>query len=108
MRQIRTVVTLWRAVAWWRSIRRSAVAADGFHSPGRNRPLTLEYPQHERDGPPFSVRQDEVEALYGPDWGLELLDRRAIPPEHPGYVCGVSRLDTAVYALSRRRGTGRG
>ena len=33
---------------------------------------------------------------------VDLLDRRPIPPEHPGHVGGVSRLDTAVYALCRR------
>ena len=63
--------------------------------------VTLEYPQHERAGPPFSVPEDEVEALFGRDWTIDLLERRPIPPEHPGYVGGVTRLDTAVYALRR-------
>ena len=64
--------------------------------------ITLEYPQDERAGPPFSVEQDEVFALYSGNWGIDLLERRPIPPEHPGYVGGVSLLDTAVYALRRR------
>ena len=64
--------------------------------------ITLEYPQAERDGPPFSVLQDEVLPLYSADWDIELLERRPIPPEHPGYVAGVSQLDTAVYVLRRR------
>ena len=64
--------------------------------------ITLEYPQAERDGPPFSVPGDEVRALYGHDWDIDLLERRPIPPEHPGFVSGVSRLDTAAYALRRR------
>ena len=64
--------------------------------------ITLEYPQAERDGPPFSVPGDEVRALYGCDWDIDLLERRPIPPEHPGFVSGVSRLDTAAYALRRR------
>lgn len=63
--------------------------------------ITLEYPQHERPGPPFSVPEDEVRGLFGRDWAVDLLDRRPIPPDHPGYVGGVSRLDTAVYALRR-------
>lgn len=63
--------------------------------------VTLEYPQEERAGPPFSVPEDEVRALYSRDWQVKLLDRRPIPPEHPGYVGGVSSLDTAVYALRR-------
>jgi len=63
--------------------------------------ITLEYPQDERAGPPFSVPEDEVRALYGGDWDVELRERRPIPRDHAGYVDGVSRLDTAVYGLSR-------
>ena len=63
--------------------------------------VSLEYPQAERAGPPFSVPEDEVHDLFDADWRVELLDRRPIPPEHPGFVAGVSRLDTAVYALRR-------
>lgn len=64
--------------------------------------VTLEYPQAERDGPPFAVAEDEVRALYTPDWDVALVERRPIPADHPGYVSGVSRLDTAVYAMRRR------
>lgn len=64
--------------------------------------ITLEYPQQEREGPPFSVPEDEVHALFAPDWTIDLLERRPVPPEHPGYVGGVTRLDTATYALRRR------
>ena len=63
--------------------------------------VSLEYPQAERAGPPFSVPEDEVRALYGTDWQVDLLERRPIPPDHPGFVAGVSRLDTAVYRLRR-------
>ena len=64
--------------------------------------VTLEYAQHERAGPPFSVPEAEVRTLYWPDWEIDLLDRRPIPAEHPGHIGGVSGLDTAVYALRRR------
>ena len=64
--------------------------------------ITLEYPQAEREGPPFAVPEAEVHVLYGRDWGIELLERRPIPPGHPGFVSGVSRLETAAYALRRR------
>lgn len=64
--------------------------------------VTLEYPQEERAGPPFAVAEHEVRALYARDWAIDLLDRRPIPADHPGYVGGVTRLDTAVYALRRR------
>ena len=64
--------------------------------------VTLEYPQADRDGPPFSVQEDEVQALYAGDWTVDLRERRQILPDHPGYVGGASRLDTAVYGLARR------
>ena len=64
--------------------------------------VTLEYPQHERGGPPFPVGEHEVRALYEHDWQVDLLERRSIAPDHPGFVAGVSRLDTAAYALRRR------
>jgi thiopurine S-methyltransferase len=64
--------------------------------------VSLEYPQSEREGPPFSVAEDEVRARFGRDWAVDLLERRPIPREHPGFVSGVSRLDTAAYALRRR------
>lgn len=63
--------------------------------------VTLEYPQAERDGPPFSVPEAEVHALYGAGWTIDLLERRPIPPGHPGHLASVSRLDTAVFALQR-------
>ena len=64
--------------------------------------VALEYPQAERAGPPFSVPEDEVRALYAADWQVDLLERRPVPPEHPGFVAGVSRLETTAYALRRR------
>ena len=64
--------------------------------------VTLEYPQAERAGPPFSVQEDEVQALYAGDWTVDLRERRPILADHPGYVGGASRLDTAVYGLARR------
>ncbi len=63
--------------------------------------VTLEYPQQEREGPPFSVPEDEVQALYAGNWQVARLERRPIAPEHPGFVAGVSRLDTTVYELRR-------
>lgn len=64
--------------------------------------ITLDYPQHERTGPPFSVADAEVHALYDRDWEVARLERRAIPRDHPGFVAGVSRLHTSAYALRRR------
>jgi thiopurine S-methyltransferase len=65
--------------------------------------ITLEYPQHEKQGPPFSVPEAEVRALYGPDWDVELRERRDILAQQPGFAAeGVSALGTAVYGLRRR------
>lgn len=64
--------------------------------------ITLEYPQAERDGPPFAIGEGEVREQYAPSWQVELLERRPIPAGHPGFVRGVSTLDTAVYGLQRR------
>ena len=65
--------------------------------------ITLEYPQHEKDGPPFSVPESEVRALYSPHWDVRTLERRAILDQQPSFVAeGVTALDTVVYRLDRR------
>ncbi|MEO8998645.1 MAG: thiopurine S-methyltransferase [Rhodanobacter sp.] len=65
--------------------------------------ITLEYPQHEKQGPPFAVAEAEVHELYGRDWRVETLQRRDILAQQPGFVAeGVSILETVVYRLSKR------
>ncbi|WP_119718569.1 thiopurine S-methyltransferase [Cognatilysobacter tabacisoli] len=65
--------------------------------------ITLEYPQHEKNGPPFAVHEDEVRELYGRDWTVELLERRDILAQQPGFVAeGVTALSTAVYRIVRQ------
>jgi thiopurine S-methyltransferase len=65
--------------------------------------ITLEYPQHEKDGPPFSVPEDEVRALYGRDWNVGMLERRDILQMQPKFIEeGVTALHTSVYRLDRR------
>lgn len=65
--------------------------------------ITLEYPQHEKHGPPFAVPEAEVRDLYGRDWELATLERRNILAQEPGFASGgVSALDTVVYQLSRK------
>lgn len=64
--------------------------------------ITLEYPQHEKEGPPFSVPEAEVRELYGRDWGVQTLERRDILGREPGFAAaGVSALETVVYRLLR-------
>ncbi len=65
--------------------------------------ITLEYPPHEKQGPPFAVPEAEVRELYGRDWQVETLERRDILAQQPGFVAeGVSALETVVYRLSRQ------
>lgn len=65
--------------------------------------ITLEYPQHEMDGPPFSVEGGDVAALFGGDWDIELLERRDILASQPAFrEEGVTALHTSVHRLQRR------
>lgn len=65
--------------------------------------ITLEYPPHEKQGPPFTVPEAEVRELYGRDWTVDVLERRAILDQQPQFAAeGVSALDTVVYRLRRR------
>lgn len=65
--------------------------------------VTLEYPQHEKAGPPFSVPADEVHALYDGQWRVDLLEREEILAGQPGFAAeGVTALHTAAWRLERR------
>jgi thiopurine S-methyltransferase len=64
--------------------------------------ITLEYPQAQMDGPPFSVDEAEVRGLFAHDWNIELLERRDILAQEPRFSeDGVTALATAVYRLQR-------
>lgn len=65
--------------------------------------VTLDYPQQEMDGPPFSVDDEEVQALYAGHSTAELIYRRDILDMEPKFQkAGVSRLDALAYRLRRR------
>lgn len=65
--------------------------------------ITLEYPQAEKAGPPFSVAQAEVRTLYARDWDVATLERRDILADQPGFIAdGVSALATVAYRIHRR------
>ncbi|HEY1140396.1 MAG TPA: thiopurine S-methyltransferase [Lysobacter sp.] len=65
--------------------------------------VSLEYPQHEKDGPPFSVVESEVYDLYSRDWDVATLERRAILATQQRFIDeGVTALDTVVFALQRK------
>jgi thiopurine S-methyltransferase len=64
--------------------------------------ITLEYPQHEMQGPPFSVSEDEVRLLFEPAFAVDPLDTLNVLAETPRYRDrGLSRLTERVYALRR-------
>jgi thiopurine S-methyltransferase len=65
--------------------------------------ITLEYPPHEKQGPPFAVDEAEVRDLYDRDWHVEVLERRNILAQQPAFAEeGVTALETVVYRLIRR------
>lgn len=62
--------------------------------------VTVEYPQHELDGPPFAVDQAEVMELYAPAWQPRLLARHDILPDSKRFrERGVTRMHEAIYHL---------
>lgn len=64
--------------------------------------ITLDYAQAEMEGPPFSVREEEVAALYADNWQTTRLDRRDILADDPKFAeSGVSALHTDVWRLQR-------
>ena len=64
--------------------------------------ITLEYPQDEKEGPPFSVTESEVHARFGSRWNVDLLERRDILATQQNFIDeGVTALDTCVYRLQR-------
>lgn len=65
--------------------------------------VTLEYPPHEKQGPPFPVPETEVRELYGRDWTVTTLERADVLAQQPGFAAeGVSALETVAYRLARR------
>ena len=67
--------------------------------------VTMEYPQTEMDGPPFSVEESEVRALYGTRYEIErLLDEDILAAEARMRERGLTRLREKVYRLQGARG----
>ena len=65
--------------------------------------ITLQYPHHEMDGPPFSVDDASVHALFDPDWHVHRLEYRDVLAAEPRFAAhGVHALHSGVYRLERR------
>ena len=66
--------------------------------------VTLDYPQEEMRGPPFSVTQDEVGRLFGSRfdiWQLHIEDCLAREPRFRKK--GLTRLEERVFILRKRQ-----
>ena len=66
--------------------------------------LTLDYPQHQRVGPPFAVSKSEVNSLYG-SWFVcqELQNINDVENEPMFLLQGVDFVEKAVYCLQKVR-----
>ena len=65
--------------------------------------ITLDYDQSQMEGPPFSVGDAEVQAIYAGHSDATLIDRRDILEKEPKFKeRGLAKLDTLVYRLQRR------
>ncbi len=65
--------------------------------------ITLEYPQAEMSGPPFSVTENEILAAYGEARELRCLESRDILPENQSFMeKGVTKMEEKVYHLVPR------
>lgn len=65
--------------------------------------VSLDYPQDQMAGPPFSVDDDEVRRLYADHTEVELVSRHDSLAKEPKFLqAGVTRLDTLVYQLRGR------
>ena len=64
--------------------------------------ITLDYPQQEMDGPPFSVSEAEVRQLFGQQFIIEpILTEDCLVNEPRFQAKGLSRLDERVFLLTR-------
>lgn len=62
--------------------------------------ITLEYPQTEMNGPPFSVTETEVRDLYGAYFTIEKLDEKDVLEEEAHFRDkGLTRLRECAYLL---------
>lgn len=62
--------------------------------------ITLEYNQAVMTGPPFSVSEMEVQALYGKKYGIRKLQQKDVLPEYPRFAQqGLANLLESVYLL---------
>lgn len=65
--------------------------------------ITIEYPQEQMGGPPFSVPDKEVHDLFDPTFEISMLDDEdALPTNERFKARGLSSLRERVYLMTRR------
>jgi len=62
--------------------------------------VTLTYPSHEMDGPPFSVDGDEVHALFADAYRVRVLDSHDVAPGEVHFRDRLSTLVETAYLLT--------
>jgi thiopurine S-methyltransferase len=91
-------------ISWAPELRDAYVAQmTALTAPGTQTLLiTVDYPQQQMPGPPFSLPDSEVHRLYSPHHEIQLLDRRDILPKETRFqTLGVTQLHEASYRLTR-------
>ena len=62
--------------------------------------IATTYPQEEMDGPPFSVDEAEIRALYHPHWQVEPIYTYHFPADHPRVNNrGITSMEESVYLI---------
>ena len=65
--------------------------------------ITMEYPQEEMQGPPFSVQESEVQELYDNNFEIEHLESMDILANNPHFKeRGLSKLTERTFLLTRK------
>lgn len=65
--------------------------------------ITLDYPQAQMDGPPFSVSASEVQDLFGAGWSIDLLHADDVLAHEARFrERGLTRMTENVFYLQRR------
>ena len=66
--------------------------------------ITLSYPEDEMQGPPFSVREDEIMTLFAPEYQAELLETSEVIDHNEGLRRrGLTQLRETVWLLTSDR-----
>ena len=91
-------------ISWAPELREAYVAHIAALTPPGTQTLliTVEYPQEQMAGPPFSVEADVVDRLYAPTHAIQCLSRQDILANEPRLRSrGITQLHEVCYRLTR-------